>query len=210
MSELKRKSLCDEVYDILVSQILREDYKTGEKIQIDRIAKDIGVSRTPVISALQRMVYEGFLESRPNYGFYIPKFERRDIEESALALTELNKSACFYVLQHTTRVEVTHLRKLAQETLSPDLKFEEYMNKDFEFHDYLVSLMNNKWYSNFHGTLFRQSYLWRSISEEQTSPRILLAKQHLELCDAIETRDRAKVQKVLDEHNGLSYALKSF
>ena len=70
MSELKRKSLCDEVYDILVSQILREDYKTGEKIQIDHIAKDIGVSRTPVISALQRMVYEGFLESRPNYGFY--------------------------------------------------------------------------------------------------------------------------------------------
>ena len=51
--------LSKKVYRILKSRILEGSFKPGEKLLESRIAKQLGVSRTPVREAMRKLVAEG-------------------------------------------------------------------------------------------------------------------------------------------------------
>ena len=53
----------------------------GEHLSEEALAKEIGVSRTPVREALNRLGTEGLLEHTPNCGAYIKSFSRQELWE---------------------------------------------------------------------------------------------------------------------------------
>jgi DNA-binding transcriptional MocR family regulator len=60
---LDRRSLGEQVHDVLLGRILRDELLDGDRLQIDSIAEGLGVSRTPVREALGRLQWAGFLVS---------------------------------------------------------------------------------------------------------------------------------------------------
>lgn len=65
---LKRGTAADAVYDELKKDIVYLKYKPGEKLSEARLAENYGVSRDPVRKAISRLVQEGLVLSRPQYG----------------------------------------------------------------------------------------------------------------------------------------------
>ncbi|HET8528535.1 MAG TPA: GntR family transcriptional regulator [Gaiellaceae bacterium] len=62
---LQRASLRDQVYEIVLQAIVKADFPPGHQIRDLEIAQSLGVSRTPVREALQRLVDEGLVETTP-------------------------------------------------------------------------------------------------------------------------------------------------
>jgi DNA-binding GntR family transcriptional regulator len=62
---LQRSSLRDQVYEIVLRAIVNADFPPGHQIRDLEIARSLGVSRTPVREALQRLVDEGLVETAP-------------------------------------------------------------------------------------------------------------------------------------------------
>jgi DNA-binding GntR family transcriptional regulator len=62
---LARQSLRDRVYEIVLQAIVNGDFPPGHQIRDLDIAESLGVSRTPVREALQRLVNEGLVETTP-------------------------------------------------------------------------------------------------------------------------------------------------
>ncbi len=61
-----RRSLRDEVYDRLRGAILAGDLAAETRVIPEEVARSMGVSRTPVVQALDRLAREGLLETLPN------------------------------------------------------------------------------------------------------------------------------------------------
>ena len=57
--------LSDVVTQILYDEIVVLDIPPASKLNINQIATDLGISRTPVVEAINRLQAIGFVETKP-------------------------------------------------------------------------------------------------------------------------------------------------
>jgi DNA-binding GntR family transcriptional regulator len=69
----------DRVYKELKSLVIAYAIKPGARINEGEFARRLGVSRTPLREALNRLVAEGFLSFAPSRGFSLKLLEAREI-----------------------------------------------------------------------------------------------------------------------------------
>src|ERR1700689_5021022 len=78
---INHADLTDQTYEAIRGRILRRELKTGEQIPIDRVAAELGVSRTPVLDAIKRLAVEGLIGIRPRRGCFVLGLSVVDIRE---------------------------------------------------------------------------------------------------------------------------------
>ncbi|MBN1836490.1 MAG: GntR family transcriptional regulator [Spirochaetales bacterium] len=77
----KKKRTSVDVLEYIRDRILNFSLLPGVKISDDEVAKVFGISRSPVREALNRLVEQGLVEYRPNRGFAVRVFTRKDVED---------------------------------------------------------------------------------------------------------------------------------
>ena len=75
------KSLEEKVYLALEDAILSGEYKRGDALTEMSLCKKLGVSRTPVRSALHRLSEEGLIEVAPNRGAIVVGMNDEDLAD---------------------------------------------------------------------------------------------------------------------------------
>ena len=74
-------SLRGKVFRQLRNDILSGKYKNNEELRENTIAKEYGVSRTPVREAIRQLELEGLCVTVPNKGAYVNSIKRKDVED---------------------------------------------------------------------------------------------------------------------------------
>jgi DNA-binding GntR family transcriptional regulator len=77
----KRENLKEKVYQVIKSKVLEFELKPGEKILENKIAKEIGVSRTPIREALNKLEQEGLIGFISNKGYFVSDVSSKEIQE---------------------------------------------------------------------------------------------------------------------------------
>lgn len=103
----------DQVHEMLREKIVQRVFVPGERLRVDEIAGQLGVSRTPVIEALKRLEGEGLVEIRPRKGTFVTELSVRDIEEIFDLRRALECSAGEVAAKRITGDELRHLEALA-------------------------------------------------------------------------------------------------
>lgn len=78
--------LGDQVYSLLMNDIVLERYAPGERLNLDAIALQLGVSRTPVREAMRRLADEGFVQISRNSRTQVADWDDSDMQERIRAL----------------------------------------------------------------------------------------------------------------------------
>ena len=81
-------SVVDRVYEALKEMAVAYAFRPGERINEGRIATRLGVSRTPLREALNRLKTEGFLRFEPGRGFFCRELDPQEVFQ----LYELRKA----------------------------------------------------------------------------------------------------------------------
>ncbi|MGE3803896.1 MAG: GntR family transcriptional regulator [Gemmataceae bacterium] len=103
--------LRNQAYEQLQRQILSGALPPGSQVSELSLAKQMGLSRTPVREAVRRLVHEGLLEQRPRAGTVVRTFGAQDIIE----LYELRQALeCFAVEQAAARISTDDLDALGR------------------------------------------------------------------------------------------------
>lgn len=79
--KIEHTNLAEKVYRRIIDAILEGTFSAGERLVCNDIAKQFGVSRTPVREALVRLEKEGFIHSVPRSGTYVNSFTPGEMKE---------------------------------------------------------------------------------------------------------------------------------
>ena len=196
------KSLEERVFDTLEEEILSGELKSGTALTELSLSDRLGVSRTPVRGALQRLADEGLVDMLPNKGAVVVGVTERDLvdiynirmrleglaaRDAAERMSSADKKrladsvdlAEFYIGKH----DVEHLKEL-----------------DTEFHAIIYAASGNrmlsKMLSNMHKSI--KSYRKKSLSVEGRHERSL--KEHRDILRAIEAGDSEAADKLTYAH----------
>jgi DNA-binding GntR family transcriptional regulator len=125
------------VYEHLKRRIVRWELGPGARLVEAELADELGVSRTPVREAIQRLKADGLVVSRGRRGTEVPEWTPRQIEEAQRARAHLESWSSRTAVDHLTPRDLELLRSLAAamhaewESESPDLDRIAELNIDF-------------------------------------------------------------------------------
>lgn len=72
----------DKAYDILKQRLVGGSYAPGAQLKEEHIARELGVSRTPVRAALKRLTEDGLAASSAGRGVHVAEWTDSDIAET--------------------------------------------------------------------------------------------------------------------------------
>ncbi len=73
------RNLDAKVYDRLKAMILEGKLVPGDKVFQDRLAQEMGVSRTPLVNALKVLEQEKLIKAIPRRGFFVRQFTKEEM-----------------------------------------------------------------------------------------------------------------------------------
>jgi DNA-binding GntR family transcriptional regulator len=73
------KRLASLIYDLVREQLLEGAYQAGDRLQIEMLKAEYGVSKQPIMDALRRLASDGLIEIIPQVGCRVPVYEPEDI-----------------------------------------------------------------------------------------------------------------------------------
>jgi DNA-binding GntR family transcriptional regulator len=112
-SSIDTASLATEAYLEVRQRILRGDLVIGQVISRRKLATELGMSFLPVSEALQRLEFEGLVESRPRAGTRVRIPSRQDVRGHYVIREALECQAARLFAEVATAEEKSELMKLA-------------------------------------------------------------------------------------------------
>jgi DNA-binding GntR family transcriptional regulator len=140
-----RKSMRDEVFDVLHERVIAGQYAPGEWLRQDDISSQLGISMTPVREALDLLVSAGLAERIPYRGVRILQPSLQEIVDSYAMRLLLESSAIYIAAFNISTVQISTLEKILGQSKSlvklKDLSRERVLSR--ELHGAIVSASGN-------------------------------------------------------------------
>ncbi len=200
-------TLQNKAYVHLRNMIAQDLLEDGVIYSETTMARQIGVSRTPIRDALQRLEMEGFIEILPSRGFQLLRITPELIEENCQVRSAL-EGYCALTLAKTrqderSRLAISRMEELLEEQrhiYETGGELPDFVKSDFQFHSTIVDSVGNKeisriFFSHFYciQKLSRKSLMYAGRLEATL-------REHTAMYDAIRNGDVEKVYSVTMEH----------
>ncbi len=139
----KYQSLNELIYTEIKKRIISDVYAPESRLDIDNIAKELEVSRTPIINALKALEKDGYVVIVPRSGTYVKKYSKEEIE-ALFDFREALEGVVAKKAVHSTEKKILLAYKQSFfDTLegikkrNAPLNLDQYYDLQAEFHSYL-------------------------------------------------------------------------
>jgi len=190
----------ERTYEILRDRIHGGVYAPLAKLNIDALARELGVSPIPVREALRRLEAQGWVQFKPNTGAIVSPVDETAWEQEMSALAILEGAATATAQRHLTRADFRRLRSIcAQMEHEADPVAFGTLNRELHAeitvkcgNAYLLELLRqtNDRLDRIRSTMF--AYL-----PERTATAAL---EHARLLELLESADAAAVERYARWH----------
>lgn len=203
----------------LREMILAGELGGGARIAELTLVERLGVSRTPIRTALMRLEQEGLLEALPNGGYAVRTFSERDVADaielrgtmeglSARLAAERGVPA---VLLAEARSCLAQVDAVLEQPALDDEAFTRYVTLNQRFHVLLSEMAGSPVLARELDRVVNLPFASPSgfVVVQANSPRardmlIVAQDQHRQVLDAIERREGARAEAIMREHSRLA------
>ena len=117
MAAIKKRSLVDQVYERLRSDIITLRLPLGSKVNVNELQDTLGVSCTPIREAVNRLQQEGLVTYENNVGAKVLTLAPRDVEEIQQLATTLHCAAAKLSMERGDRKVMTEQLRRRQRNI---------------------------------------------------------------------------------------------
>src|SRR2546426_11188062 len=198
LTKIRRERAVDAVYQALRQAIVSSLMKPGERLNVEELAGKLGVSLTPVRSAIQQLATEGLVEIHPSSGTFVASLSAQDVEETFQIRCALECLAGEKAVGKISAQELKRLRELLRSLRKPvrndeDRKAHERDNS--ELHRTIVQASGNRRLLEMYDALNAHIKIARIHSAEAGWPARMQEEQseHEQIVAALEKRGGAEL-----------------
>ncbi|MEO0680132.1 MAG: GntR family transcriptional regulator [Pseudomonadota bacterium] len=201
----RRESAADHAYRSLREAILSGALAEGARLTETALGERLGVSRTPVREALNRLSLEGLVTREGGRAARVASFPEDEVEQIFQIRMLLESYAARRAATHRTGEDVVELRALADamtERTPPrtDEDFEALSDANQRFHTAVMRAAKAQRLESLLSVTVRMGLVLRTYRMYSERDLIRSAQHHQELADAIAARAPEWAASVMTSH----------
>jgi Transcriptional regulators len=213
MKRLEQASLSERTYQELKRYIVERQVGPQEKLDIQELGQQLGVSRMPILDALTRLEMEGLVQRHNRVGTYITPLNRATYEEIYTARSMVEQWATAPTIAVLRDADIQRFRTLLQQSRSlitnvteEDFQYLQFIDYDQQFHVGLVQLCQNTRVIQFYESLDSHEHIVRVHTLRMLKRCSETQKEHEDILAAFAARDVEQARLRQQIHLDLSRA----
>jgi DNA-binding GntR family transcriptional regulator len=213
MEKTRKINSEDSVYRKLKTAIRKRYIRQGSQLVEVALAQQLGVSRTPVRSAIKRLEAEGLVNSIPNRGAFVITPTHREIEETFRVRAQLEIMATRLTAGNITEKQIQELRDLIQmeTTVFDKNNLDEYYEANDALHLKIAEFSGNGVLYTYINDLLDRTRIFLILYDPFYKIEYSPTKEHETIVEAIANHDPDRACAAVIEHinssiNGLETA----
>jgi len=197
---LRTRSRADFVFESLRDAISDGRIAVGERVREEEIARELGVSRTPVREALQRLHQRGLLVFGNGRGLVVAELSQHQVLQLYAMREILEGSAARFAAQHANATDVSILYRLQKDLAEakPDALLLVTLNR--RFHQAIYEAAHNQYLMQTLNMLHDSLALLHNATFRVPSRRSESDEEHRRIVAAIEKHDPDAAEEAARQH----------
>lgn len=202
LPQLRSRHLKDDAYEVILDAITSLKLPPGAMVIEGRLARSLGISKTPVRSALVRLEQAGFVRTVPFRGTFVSDVTLRDVREIFHVRASLEELAIRRAVEEASAAELGALHGIidaAAAAFDSD-ELRESVDLIREFHETVIGLSRNRWLADIYGALAHHLTRIRNICGQVPGRVETSMREHRSVVTAMEARDADAAVAALRSH----------
>lgn len=196
---MMQKGKLEEIYSTLFDRIIKGKIPPETRLREDELAEEFRVSRTPIREVLRLLEQDDLIEIIPKRGATVYPFTVDDVEDIFEIRRVLEVLALEYAVPSLSIQKILELKDLVEKTedTEDNVKLAEV---DSAVHSYFIESSNRRRLINMLSELSRLLSSFRELGFLEKEVRERTYEEHIELIDALYTRDVDRAKNALELH----------
>ncbi|WP_349236667.1 MULTISPECIES: GntR family transcriptional regulator [unclassified Devosia] len=202
---LKRPTrLGDEVYNAIYGQLMSRQIPPGGRVSVDRMARELGVSQTPIREALSRLEAQGLVVKTHLVGYsaaeQLDRARLEQLYELRLLLEPFAAGRAAKAMSAEARAGLNKLAEEMRETEQdpPAEAYRRFARLDSDFHDAIAQGSGNELVHETLTNLHTHVHLFRLFYHARATSDAL--EEHQGIIDALTAGDAKAAEAAMRHH----------
>ena len=198
----KGKFLREQVHKRLKDSIVNEVLPPNKRLIEEKIAAEMGTSRTPVREAMQKLEKEGLIHKLPRGGYAISVITISDIEEVFGIRSILEGHAAYLATLRVTDEDIKALEEIVrkEEKRLTEKNTDELVTLNTEFHEKLYKAARSAKLYGMINDLRDYIYRFRIIIFRYPDMAEISIQDHKDMISLMKAKRATKVERLVRKH----------
>ncbi|GAA3409517.1 GntR family transcriptional regulator [Paenibacillus hodogayensis] len=203
---IQKQNISEELVKYIKQQIISGELNPGDRIVETKLARELGVSQTPVREAIRHLHGEGVITIVPNKGPMVRTLDMKDVFEIYSVRSMLEGLAIRLATQQATDEQIAELEQFYEEMKRklPDDSVPSLLQDSSHIHRTIIEMSNHSRLTTMYQSIsFQISLVNRLLGAKSTKQKEI--DQHLELIEALKKRNPDEAEQTMRKHIFRSY-----
>ncbi|MCM3186752.1 GntR family transcriptional regulator [Priestia megaterium] len=199
----KKEFLKDQAYTNIKELLMKGELLRGEFLSEGFLSEELGMSRTPIRSAIQRLEHEGIVRIHPKQGIYICDISIQQVNEIYEARNVLETFAIRKLSRTIKHNQVEELQDILNLQFKGIQKQDIYLSLklDTEFHLKIMELIENKeMYEMFKSIEAKLSFYGKRVLTKKGERLLETYEEHLLILTELKKGNTDSAVRYMEEH----------
>jgi DNA-binding GntR family transcriptional regulator len=197
-------------YDTLRKRIVAGQYEPGTQLKEERLAEELGMSRTPVRAALKKLAEDALVSVETHRGVFVAGWTRWDIDEMFTLRALLEPHAARLAAARATEAEIAELNSINTQmsdaiAIGGDDAVLGVQAANRAFHTHLLDCAKSQRLKSMLSTLIDMPVITRSFFLYSAPDFERSLQHHRDIAYAVETHDEDLASNLMEAHIRLAY-----
>ena len=202
----RRSGFVEEVFQIIRADLMSLRIPPDTRISIDQLARDLGVSQTPIREALSMLEGIGLVTKRHFVGYCsAPQLNRRELDQLYEVRLLVEPFAARRAAERMTDAEIRDVSVLAASMQPAESRtsYDHFADQDTELHDLIAAGSGNPIIQTTLARLHSHLHIFRLRFHSEVTTEAYA--EHILLIEALQARDGETAAEAMRMHLERSY-----
>jgi DNA-binding GntR family transcriptional regulator len=202
MKPIVQERLVNEVYQRLRELVFQNSYTPGQRLDIENIADQLGISRQPVMEAINRLAHEGLLVVKPRVGTFVRQLSSQDVHNILETRLMMELFAVTHARPQPAEIQELYncLERMDELVAQEPFHYLSYNELDVQFHRVLIGMVHNPLLEKLYDELHAQYIPVRAFYRNALEYTLTAYDEHRKMVEALARGDSAETVAILEKH----------
>lgn len=196
-------TLVEWAYEHLLSMLMTVQIAPGDRIAIDTVARQLGISQTPIREALSQLEAEKLVSKMPNVGYRAsPQMTREEVHDLYTLRLLIEPYAAARAAEKMDDVALAALQEIDRDmrgvTNGDDLAYARFAEADAKLHRLITTGSGNRLIAETIERLHAHLQIFRSLYSTNAPEEA--AAEHQRIIDALMAHDSPGAEAAVRDH----------